>query len=257
MNKKLKILTYGIIVLLAGSIAAVLVYSDRKQEQVEIQHVEVDIRFPQYNRILSREEIADIIRAEKERLGDKISIGQLEKKLNENAYIRKAEVYASVNGGIKANVQLREPVARIYEKGGSSYYIDEKGHPFPLKNGFSARILPVNGEWHEPYALRKGFMDLDSVKSRSLLDDAAFLTGLIRSNPFRNALFDQVYVNEKKEFELIPKIGQSLILFGDTSNAEGKFRKLEIFYREGLAYTGFNDYRTINLKYKNQIICKR
>lgn len=257
MNKKLKILTYCIIVLLLGGIAAVLVYSDKKQQQVETQYIQVEILAPARDRILHREEISEMIRTEKERAGADVSIGLLEQKLNENPYIRKAEVYASVDGGIKASVYLREPVARVYEKSGSSYYIDEKGHPFPLKKGFSARVLPVNGNWDEPYNLRRGLMDSDSVKKRSLLDDAAFLAGLIRNNPFRDALFEQVYVNEKQEFELIPKIGHSLIVFGDTSHAEGKFRKLEVFYREGLAYTGFNNYSYINLKYKNQIICKR
>lgn len=257
MNKKLKILTYCLIVLLSCGIAAVLIYSDRKQEHLEAQHIEVEITHPRYDPILSKNEISEIIRQEKDRLGDKATIGLLEKKLKENPYIRKAEAYASVNGGLKARVQLREPIARIYEKSGSSYYIDEKGNPFPLKKGFSARILPVNGDWTEPYTQRKGLMEKDSVRQRSLLDDAAFLGMLIRGNSFREALFEQVYVNEQKEFELIPRIGNSVVLFGDTSHAEGKFRKLEIFYREGLAYTGFNNYKYINLKYKNQVICKR
>ena len=40
-------------------------------------------------------------------------------------------------------------------------------------------------------------------------------------------------------------------------NMEEKFHKLEIFYAEGLSYTGWDKYETIKLDYKGQIVCEK
>jgi len=83
------------------------------------------------------------------------------------------------------------------------------------------------------------------------------LLNYINKSEFWKAQIEQVYVNSDREFELVPKVGNHTILFGDTTQTEGKFKKLEVFYREGLNTDGWNDYKTINVKFKNQIICKR
>lgn len=257
MNKKLKILTYILIVLLLGGIVTVLVYSDKKTSVTSIEKTHVEIISPAINKILTPYEIEEIINKEFISGSNEINIGNIEKALNANPYIKKAEIYASVDGGIKAQIKLREPIARVYEKSGSSYYIDESGHPFPLKKGWTAHVMVITGEWNEPYAKRHNLMHLDSLKSKSLLDDAAYLTNRINKSLFHQSLIEQIHVNSENEFELIPIIGRAYILFGDTSHTDGKLKKLELFYREGLNYTGYKNYTKINLKFKNQIICNK
>ena len=36
-----------------------------------------------------------------------------------------------------------------------------------------------------------------------------------------------------------------------------KFNKLEIFYKEGLNYMGWEKYETIKLDYKGQVVCDK
>jgi len=64
-------------------------------------------------------------------------------------------------------------------------------------------------------------------------------------------------VNEANEFELIPRVGAHLILFGSIDNYERKFRNLKIFYEQGLNNIGWNKYEKINLKFDNQIVCTK
>jgi len=49
---------------------------------------------------------------------------------------------------------------------------------------------------------------------------------------------------------------KQLILFGPMDEIEEKFKKLKLFYKEVLPKKGWNTYSSINLKYKNQIVCK-
>jgi cell division protein FtsQ len=52
-------------------------------------------------------------------------------------------------------------------------------------------------------------------------------------------------------------VGNHKIILGDCSDLEQKFKKLFAFYKDGLNKIGWNTYKTINLKYKNQVVCTR
>jgi cell division protein FtsQ len=64
-----------------------------------------------------------------------------------------------------------------------------------------------------------------------------------------------VYVD--KDLELIPRVGNHTIILGNVSDLQEKFNKLMIFYKEAMPKVGWNKYKTLNLKYKNQIVCKK
>jgi cell division protein FtsQ len=49
-------------------------------------------------------------------------------------------------------------------------------------------------------------------------------------------------------------VGNHVILIDGVENLEESLTKLMILYKEGLNKTGWNDYKVINLKYKDQIV---
>ena len=68
----------------------------------------------------------------------------------------------------------------------------------------------------------------------------------------------QINVTNEKELELYLAVGNHKIIFGDANDIEEKFKKLKIFYTEGLNKTdGWNKYSVINVKYKNQVVCTK
>ena len=80
----------------------------------------------------------------------------------------------------------------------------------------------------------------------------------IDADPFWKSQVQQVFINDDKEMELVPMVGNQKIIFGDTTCMDEKFKKLLIFYSQGLNTTGWwNKYATINLKFKNQIVCTK
>ena len=65
-------------------------------------------------------------------------------------------------------------------------------------------------------------------------------------------------INNEKEFELYPAIGNHKIIFGEAKDIAEKFEKLKLFYNEGLNKTdNWNKYAVVNLKYKNQVVCTK
>ncbi|MES2810568.1 MAG: cell division protein FtsQ, partial [Bacteroidota bacterium] len=69
-----------------------------------------------------------------------------------------------------------------------------------------------------------------------------------------NAQISQVYVNEKREMELIPRVGNQRILLGNADSVEVKFSNLLAFYKQALPQVGWDAYKQINIKYANQVI---
>ena len=63
----------------------------------------------------------------------------------------------------------------------------------------------------------------------------------------------QIHINNYGYFELIPRIGNQRILFGNAENMEEKFRKIKLFYADGPHPKELNVYDTLNVMYSNQI----
>jgi len=83
------------------------------------------------------------------------------------------------------------------------------------------------------------------------------LAAKIQEDEFLNALIDQIYVKPNQEFELIPKAGLSFIEFGDIENIDDKLKRLKIFYIKGKEKINWTIYKSINLKYENQVVCTK
>lgn len=59
------------------------------------------------------------------------------------------------------------------------------------------------------------------------------------------------------EVELVPRTGDHTILFGAIEDVEEKFDRLLAFYENGLGNIGWDNYRTISVKYKGQVVCRK
>lgn len=59
------------------------------------------------------------------------------------------------------------------------------------------------------------------------------------------------------EVELVPRSGGHTVLFGRIEQVERKFDKLLHFYRNALTGIGWREYRTIDIRYNDQVVCKK
>ena len=62
------------------------------------------------------------------------------------------------------------------------------------------------------------------------------------------------------ELRLVPRSGDFTILFGPLGSRrdnDEKLARLMTFYKKGLARTGWNEFKTVNVKYKGQVVCAK
>ena len=79
----------------------------------------------------------------------------------------------------------------------------------------------------------------------------------IENNQFLKSLIEQIYVAPNGDYVLIPKVGNHDIVFGSIDDMDEKFNNLYLFYQEALPNVGWNKYKTINLKFKGQIVATK
>jgi cell division protein FtsQ len=68
------------------------------------------------------------------------------------------------------------------------------------------------------------------------------------------AQIDQVDITANRTFELIPKLGNQVIRFGNADNYNEKFNKLMAFYKQVQTRTGWNKYSIIDVQFKDQVV---
>jgi len=201
---------------------------------------------------------ADVIKIINRSLGDAlddqlagdVDADRVERVLEEDPFVKNAEVALTANSRVIIEVEQREPILRVRDKQGSQYYLDNTGTRVPLSNHFAARTLVATGniQPHTPEFLKK---------KKNEMKDLFELTQFILDDDLWRALIEQIYVNNHKEFVLVPKVGDQAILLGKFENIEDKFRRLRVFYEKAASYEGWQKYRTIDLRYRGQVVCGR
>ncbi len=191
-----------------------------------------------------------------------INTCSIENAIRKQAYVAKVSVYENNEGTLFIEIRQREPLLRIINRKYENFYLDESGALLPVNPNFSARVLVANGIIDDSYIKNPNYRVnilamSDSVFYDSLLTNLYKLTMYITHDKFLKAQIAQIYVNEQMEFELIPRIGNHVILLGKAEDLDDKFRRLFAFYRLGLNKIGWNKYNVINIKYKNQVVCSK
>jgi cell division protein FtsQ len=226
----------------------------------------IDIDYGKADVLVTKEDIYNIVKKTGFILKGQpvryIDAEKIESSIRRQLYIASAEVFLSMEGDVSITVVQRQPILRIFNQKGESYYLDGKGKVLPLNPDFSARVLIASGAIDEPLQRNLNY-SLDSVRAkdsmvyRSVMNNLFRLATYIVKVPFLKAQIEQIYVDKNGEMELVPRVGNNIILFGDAENIADKFTRLYIFYRMGLNRTGWNSYPVINIKYQHQVVCSK
>ena len=213
---------------------------------------DVKVLIPGNQNLIERAEIDHILMENGGKLVGReiksIHIQKLETALQANAFIRYAKVYADINGVVNVQIRQREPILRIINIASLDFYIDREGNKIPMSDNFTSNVLVANGLIYEDFS---GKVDtLKSKMAKDLYKAAVFIS----ADTLWNNQIEQLYVNQKNEIEMIPRVGNQKIILGDADSLDVKFNNLYVFYKKALPQVGWGTYKTINIKYANQVI---
>jgi len=233
-----------------GGLVVLMSFIEVKKSEVVCKEVKVYIPGNQY--FIDRQEVDNILQPGSRKLVgqrmENINIHELEKKLRSNPFIEFASVYADMDGIINVEISQRQPILRVINQFDQDFYIDQHGLKIPLSANFTARVLVANGYIDELFANR-----VDTLHT-ALAADLFKTADYIRKDSLWDAQIAEIYVNPDHEIELIPRVGNNRILLGNADSLDNKFHNLLTFYKKAIPQVGWDAYKTINLKYANQVV---
>lgn len=240
-------------VLSLSSLVVLMGFIEVKKAEATCKNVQVVLPGNQF--FIERAEIDEILKENNGLLVGRrinnINIQDLENRLKANPFIEYAKVYIDMNGIIHTDVKQRVPVLRVLNIAGQDFYIDKNGLKVPLSDHFTARVLVANGQITEGFAGK-----VDTLRTKLAKD--LFLTAkFISEDSLWNDQIVQLYVNDDKDMELVPRVGDQKIILGNAASLDEKFKNLLVFYKKAVPMVGWSAYSAINLKFKGQIVCTR
>lgn len=184
----------------------------------------------------------------KEKAIEDLRIEMLEKSIAKKQWVKAVDVFIDDNATLHINITERQPTARVFNKIGQSFYVDNEKKLLPLQLQMAARVPVFTGF--------SAYLGRLSRNDSGTIAQIVFLGEALMKDSFLMAMVEQIDINDQGQFEMIPKLGNHIVYLGDTSALASKFAKLKSFYKNVLAVKGWNTYSSIYLDYKNQVVAK-
>jgi len=183
----------------------------------------------------------------------------IREKVMEMSAVKKADVFKNIDGSLRIRVEQRTPLCRILNSDGSGFYLDEDGRVMPLSTRYSAHVLIFTGNLHENPELGSiTYLETQSeLMNSSMLDECFKMALFIEQDELLQNLTEHVVVTSDREFDIVPRFGDCRIKFGSPHRAEAKSKKLALFYKETLGKVNLGQYKTIDLRFRRQVVCGR
>ena len=167
-----------------------------------------------------------------------LDLNGLEAALNSNPMIKTAEVYLTVNGEVRADVEQRKPIARVVEN--TSFYIDDEGKMMPLSENRSARVPLVTGHINKN--------DLSNV---------FLIAQKIQEDEFLQTHIVEIIQHQDLSLSLKARTLEFEIYLGNLNYLERKISNLKAFYQKAKKDKSLSIYKKVNLQFEQQVVCTK
>ena len=234
-----KIMKYIILPILLGGIGFLYGFSNERNSQQII--TESIVKFHSKEPYFLTEQIVNKLLIQnnarvKKQAKSVIDLYMLEEQVLENPYVEKVSLFITVDGNLNTVIQQREPIARILD-GNSSYYVDSQAVKVPISENYSARVPVITGVSNEKEVSRL----------------IVLLNKIVKDN-FLSKEIIGIELKAQNEYMFTVRSGNYRINFGDLTEIDSKIKKLKAFYSKVFLDSTIHKYKTINIKYHNQVV---
>ena len=234
-----KILKYIFLPILLGGIGFLYGFSNQRNSQQTI--TKSVVKFQSNEPYFLTEEIVNKLLIQNNAIVKKqaksvIDLYKLEEQVLESPYVEKVSLFITVDGNLNTVIKQREPIARILN-GNSSYYVDSQAVKVPISENYSARVPVISG-----------------ISNKKEVSSLIVLLNKIVDDDFLSKEIIGIELRAQNEYMFTVRSGNYRINFGDLTEIDSKIKKLKAFYSKVFLDSTIHKYKTINIKYHNQVV---
>ncbi|MDX1652820.1 MAG: hypothetical protein R3277_10035 [Brumimicrobium sp.] len=263
MKKWIKIASW---VLFLSGVSFVLISAKHLEERQTLLEPEIDLKVQNGIALITEEEILKELKFNrlfwKGMKKEELEVSKIEKFLVGLNEVESAEVFVELGAEWKIKIRSRLPIARVVLNNRSDFYLDSRRKVMNISEYSKPKILTftgLEGVFNHQVSLNE-IINNDSLITKFKLDQIYRISRYVCNDAFYDAQIVQVHYDSKEGFILVPRVGRHDIIFGSANSEEevkAKFNKLTTFYEDVIPYEGWDKYKSINLKFENQIVAKK
>ena len=241
----IKILKNFIYILTTLFIVVIVIFSF-KNNSSPIKEIVVNLE----NKFLDRYQIESLITEKMDKDSIIKNANIIEKNILANPFVKEIKLYQDLSNKLIVDLVQYQPIARLVSENKKDFYIDLHGNIFPTSTKFSERVLLIHTADNINF-------DLKNINSTDYGKKIFTMINYIINDIFLSKIISEIDINYNKNIIIYPQVSKQKIIFGYPEQIDVKFDKLMLFYKKILPAKGWNTYKTVNLKFENQIICDK
>ncbi|WP_410878794.1 cell division protein FtsQ/DivIB [Myroides sp. DW712] len=169
-----------------------------------------------------------------------VDLNALEKGVMQNELIKEAEVYVTIDGFLKVEINQKKAIGRVVGEG-ESYYLDENGSRMPLSDNYAERVILVEG----------------NIKS-DMQGELKRMLDVINADAFLKRDITGISIQPNEVIYLKSRVNKFQILFGSFNEMERKLKNYKAFMQYAMNENiEIDSYKKINLKFTQQVVCSK
>jgi cell division protein FtsQ len=258
-----KIINITLWSILSAGLLVLLGFAVSDQRKTVCKNVIIQMEDGKASGFVSESDIFQIIAEKYDSLTgqylDSINTMQIRETLMENPYVAHAEVTKTILGTIKVKIERHEPLVRVINLREEQFYISSNGTILPPRKNYIPRIIIATGYINTSFsnAFKADLsLPLQHFDIPGELASVSYLASKLCEHPNLKNTIQQIYFTKQGEIELVPASGNYIVILGNVFDLDIKLRNYIAMYHAGYLDEPVS-FRSINLKYTNQVVCKK
>ncbi len=221
-----------------------LSFTERMEKTQAVDNIKIEIVDSSEIQFVDKEAVIAKLKSHGFRINgilvDSINRSAISEVVHDITGVKPASVFYTPDNDLHIRIWQCRPIVRI-KSGRQDYYLDEDSTVLQFSTKYSPRVIVMTGN-----------IDLQ-IAQNTLFGIARH----INEDPFYSSLIQEIHINDKQFLEIIPRIGRHRIYMGEADDYEWKLNKLKAFYEKAIPNLGWDRYSSIDLRYGDQVVCKK
>lgn len=187
---------------------------------------------------------------------DSIRLQQIEDLLLSKGPIVGCEAWTDGKGVLHIEIRQRQPAIRFACDNGSGFYVDHNGYIFPLHPDYTADVMVIEG--NIPVKPAPGFSGQpQSDNDRKWISEMLGFAKEVGRSRAWSGILSRTIIRDNGDIAVKLGSESETYIIGSPDRLDEKLSGIARYQKEIRPEAGENHYKVVNLKYKNQIICRQ